>query len=201
MPATISTELLIRAMFLGPPFVGGGGMLVWTMFVLVKRSSRPRSPAPRRISRLALYLQMALLMLGFGVYITSLFIPATNMPVPDTGKVVPGLAALVWGFPFWGMNLWFLVCPLLMLWINSLRDFGVQLIAFVVQFGCALAASCVAFSPDQRSGNGFYPGGILWSVAFWLLLAAYVVPTSLISETEKQSPQEPAEPTRVWTEW
>jgi hypothetical protein len=180
----------------GLPLVGVISILIRGAIAKADRSARRSTLTPPGLYRVLSVFQWGFMTVAFLVYSTSLFTPA--MRNDWGGGLLLGWQVLAVGFPFWGLNAYFLVSPMVLLWMNWVQDFWLQVIAFGFQLACALIVLYTVIHPDRNDIHGPHPGAILWSVAFWLVLAAYAVPSTLIREAKKQPPEESV---REWTEW
>src|SRR5271170_1495474 len=141
---TISMEFeILLTLSFGLPIIGIAGMTTRTILTLVKRSSN-RARGIRLSTKSAFYclyiMQWILGGLGLLFFYIATHEPAVWIPVPDAGKVVDGWQAMIVGFPYYGINGWFLILPLILVWIGLLRDIRLQIYPFVIQVACALVA-------------------------------------------------------------
>ncbi len=176
-----SNETLL--LMVGPMIFGLGGMIAWSVCLSTYRSSRRKEVDGKgsRIFRVLYRMQWALLTIAWLIYALALFEPAVDMPGVEYSQLGVGWQALVVGFPFWGVNVWFLLSPLLLWWIGAMRNFGLQFIALLVQGACAVAVLYFSTASSHSRSNDEYPGSRHWRVAFFVLLVAYALPSTIES--------------------
>ena len=175
----LETIIPLISLTLMPSFLGFGGLAIATSASLLVRGRQKRYT--NWTHGVLFGSQCLLVSLAIVFFCIALFEPSCeNFWI---GPPSPGLLLLLMGFPFWGINLFFLLSPLVLLWLYLAKIRGLEIIPLLLQCGCALVATRVA------PLNARFPGPTHWLIAHWLLTAAYAIPSSLTLRSEP--PEQP----------
>jgi len=176
-PST-ATLTLFALQFYGAVAIGAAGVVARSLYVLIRRVQNPVGrPWPKATWHFFLLLTVQCLLICAGVW---LFRCALDEPAARTAnflgggtQVQQGWVALVIGFPFWGMNAWFLLALFWLALIGVFRDALRQLIVLAVQ-----VTTCVVIWEYAWQDNSNLPGFEHWFAAHRLVAIAYAIPSA-----------------------
>ncbi len=178
MAATSEQQITAFIILYGPVVVGGLAVIARTIYVLIRRVADKRHypwPKVTWLYHIAFAVQGLAMAGAFLLFSSALHEPAARSQNILGGgtQVMQGWAALVMGFPFWGMNAWLILAPIFLLLIGIFKDAILQLVVLTVQI-----VLCVVIWKNLWQDNFDLPGFRHWFAAYCLIATAYAIPTS-----------------------
>ena len=171
---------LVWTLLAGPPVLGLGGLLTGTVVELGRREIRGVVPFRAPVYSSICGAQWFAYIVSLFLFILALFEP--GMRNDPGGRANPGWALLLIGFPYYGLNFWLLIAPIVIVWLQCAKIWWLQFIPLVVQCGCVF----VAFNAAEFDAK--YPGYALWVASYCGIAVAYAIPMGFGFRLIKQGP-------------